>query len=175
MGTALSFAKQKVVWNVQWGGVVKKKKRVQLLKQQPAKYHRHIWIDGSGLVIHLQGILPFPCLPFKKKTIWAMIWIGSWALMIGEKYLYEGVLLFIMKIYFIFAKQNYRKQTFHLLLQCFLHFTEQVICAASGMPRWNMTEGWSIYLNVPFKVWGHIKDSWHQQCWIFPCCLQPEL
>lgn len=25
MGTALSFAKQKVVWNVQWGGVVKKK------------------------------------------------------------------------------------------------------------------------------------------------------
>lgn len=26
MGTALSFAKQKVVWNVQWGGVVKKKK-----------------------------------------------------------------------------------------------------------------------------------------------------
>lgn len=98
--------------------------------------------------------------------------LGRQALMIEEKYLYEGTLLFFMKIYFIFTKQDYRKQTFYLLLLCFLHFTEQVICAASGVSSWNMTEGWSpIYLNVPFKVWDCIKDSWHQQHWIFSCCL----
>lgn len=89
--------------------------------------------------------------------------------------IWEHVVIF-MKIYFIFTKQNYRKQTFHLLLLCFLHFTEQIICAASGVSSWNTTESWSpIYLNVPFKVWGCIKDSWHQQHWIFSCCLQPEL
>lgn len=94
---------------------------------------------------YLKGILLFPCLPFKKKTIWAVIQIESWTLMIDKKYLYGGV-------------HNYRKQTFHLLLQCFLHFTEQVICAASGMSRWNMTEGWSpIYLNVPLKSGTTLK------------------
>lgn len=146
------------------------------MKLWPAKYHRLIWIDGFGSVINLKGILLFPCLPFRKKTIWAMIRIGSWASMLEEKYLSEGALLFTTNIYFIFTKQNYRKQTFHLLLQCFLHFTEQVICAASGMSSWNMTEGSSpIYLNVPFKVWAYIKDSRRRQRWIFLCFLQPEL
>lgn len=69
-----------------------------------------IGIDTFGLVIlvwcsMLKGYF-FPSLVFRK-TIWARILTGSCTFITVEKYVY--VLLFIMKIYFIFTKQNYRK------------------------------------------------------------------
>lgn len=102
-------------------------------------WHRYIWIDEFGLVLHVKWILLFPSFAFTKKIISARNPIGSCAFMTKKKYIYMKMCCYLSWKYILFLLSRTTKSK--LFICCFSAFYT-LLSRLFGLPEECQVETW---------------------------------